>query len=247
MQPRCVVLFDEIDSFLLHRDSKRYREQDTAFQFMTPGMLTKLNDLRREKVVLCVIATNYDNRIDPAIKRTGRVDKRYLVLPPDLGARRRILRELVTKENAKMAGGGRLRGKRSADWDALAKESLFLGYTDIEGAVIDARRQSTGGNFSTQLMKCLKERARTTKISNYAARLASKDDYDHPIEELICLIGMALQEGYPLDQASENTLIELQKKLRLLGGNISEAIRLSAPGLKQHVRKQVARAFALVA
>lgn len=40
-QPSCIVLFDEIDHFLLDRDSERYSEQETVFQFMTPGMLTK--------------------------------------------------------------------------------------------------------------------------------------------------------------------------------------------------------------
>ena len=46
-QSACVILFDEIDSFLLDRDSEHYRRQDTLFQFLTPGMLTKINDLRK--------------------------------------------------------------------------------------------------------------------------------------------------------------------------------------------------------
>lgn len=46
-QSNCVILFDEIDAFLLDRDSKHYRDQDTLFQFLTPGMLTKINDLRK--------------------------------------------------------------------------------------------------------------------------------------------------------------------------------------------------------
>jgi hypothetical protein len=40
-QSDTVILFDEIDSFLLDRDSELYRKQDTLFQFLTPGMLTR--------------------------------------------------------------------------------------------------------------------------------------------------------------------------------------------------------------
>ena len=77
-QSECVVLFDEIDNFLLDRDSTRYSRQDSVFQFMTPGMLTKLNDLRQAERVIFIVTTNYANRIDSAIKRVGRIDKRYL-------------------------------------------------------------------------------------------------------------------------------------------------------------------------
>ena len=74
-QSDSVVLFDEIDNFLLDRDTRRYAKQETVLQFMTPGMLTKLNDLRRAERIILVIATNYENRIDPAIKRPGRIDR----------------------------------------------------------------------------------------------------------------------------------------------------------------------------
>lgn len=81
-QERCIVLFDEIDSFLLDRDSRLYQAQDSLFQFLTPGMLTKFADLRKNQRVIFIISTNYVERIDPAIKRTGRVDKEYLVPLP---------------------------------------------------------------------------------------------------------------------------------------------------------------------
>jgi hypothetical protein len=81
-QDKCIILFDEIDSFFLDRDSKLYRDQDSLFQFLTPGMLTKVNDLRKFKRSIFIVATNYADRIDPAIKRTGRIDKQYLLPLP---------------------------------------------------------------------------------------------------------------------------------------------------------------------
>jgi SpoVK/Ycf46/Vps4 family AAA+-type ATPase len=130
-QTNCVVLFDEIDNFLLDPDAARYGEQDTSFQFMTPGMLTKLNDLRRKKRLIFIIATNYENRIDAAIKRTGRIDKRYLVLPPDAKARRRMIERFLRKE--------KLDPRAISDWTQIAKTSL--GFTDIQGAVKDAAQE----------------------------------------------------------------------------------------------------------
>ncbi|MEP6879898.1 MAG: ATP-binding protein, partial [Nitrosospira sp.] len=97
-QQPCVILFDEIDHFLLDRDSERYSKQDTVFQFMTPGMLTKLNDLRGAEHVLFIIATNYEDRIDAAIKRPGRIDHQFLVLPPDLAGRRALLNKILSDD-----------------------------------------------------------------------------------------------------------------------------------------------------
>ena len=80
---------------------------------MTPGMLTKLNDLRRKKRLIFIIATNYENRIDAAIKRTGRIDKRYLVLPQDAKARRRMIERFLRKE--------KLDPRAISDWTQIQK------------------------------------------------------------------------------------------------------------------------------
>ncbi|MFK4592907.1 hypothetical protein ABIF55_008321 [Bradyrhizobium diazoefficiens] len=89
-QPRMVILFDEIDQFMLDRDSEYFRDQETVFQFLTPGMLTKLADLRASKSVLFVVATNYAERIDAAIKRQGRIDQHLLLLPADKERRKKF-------------------------------------------------------------------------------------------------------------------------------------------------------------
>ncbi|MGH9141935.1 MAG: ATP-binding protein [Vicinamibacterales bacterium] len=98
----CVIVFDEIDRLLLDRDSLMYHKQSDAFQFMTPSMLVKLKDLRKTKQAVFVIATNYYERIDPAARRSGRIDHRYLVLPPCREQRRRIIVDLVKAESARV-------------------------------------------------------------------------------------------------------------------------------------------------
>ena len=91
-QQDIIILFDEIDQFLLDRGSQAYREQQgTIFQFLTPGMLTKFQDLRDKKRSIFIVATNYEDRIDSAIKRQGRIDDRLLLSLPDKARRREFL------------------------------------------------------------------------------------------------------------------------------------------------------------
>ena len=86
-----VVFFDEIDRLLLDRDTTDYKSQGDMLQFMTPSMLTKINNLRRDERVIFMIGTNYADRVDRAIKRAGRIDEHMLVLPPDLKRRVEII------------------------------------------------------------------------------------------------------------------------------------------------------------
>jgi SpoVK/Ycf46/Vps4 family AAA+-type ATPase len=94
-QDEVVVLFDEIDQFLLDRNSKLYMDQDDVFKFMTPGMLTKLQDLRDAPGCIFIVATNYYERIDSAIKRPGRIDQRLLLCVPDQIQRRKLMERFV--------------------------------------------------------------------------------------------------------------------------------------------------------
>lgn len=91
-----VVLLDELDRLLIDRDSQAYLSQNDLFQFMTPSMLPKLRRLRQRDRVIFVLATNYEERIDPAAKRTGRIDFAVLVSPPDRSARERFFREHIS-------------------------------------------------------------------------------------------------------------------------------------------------------
>jgi SpoVK/Ycf46/Vps4 family AAA+-type ATPase len=59
---------------------------------MTASMLPKLQDLRDHGHVFFVIATNYFDQIDSAVKRLGRIDRMVGVGWPDKAQRRRIIR-----------------------------------------------------------------------------------------------------------------------------------------------------------
>ncbi len=95
-QSDAVILFDEIDRLLLDRESPEYGSQSDMFQFMTPSMLTKFNDLRRKQRCIFIVATNYAWRIDNAIRRPGRIDHQLLFLPPNYEQRRVITEAAIS-------------------------------------------------------------------------------------------------------------------------------------------------------
>ena len=80
-----VVLFDEMDALVQTRDSDH--RLDTTAQFLTTYMLPKLTALHDRGRVLFFMATNFQERFDPAIKRAGRFDLLLCMGPPLLDAK----------------------------------------------------------------------------------------------------------------------------------------------------------------
>jgi hypothetical protein len=102
-QPFSVVLFDEFDPFMYDRDGEMFRKLSPEFQLMTNGMLPKLQGLRKKQSVVFIFATNYFDRIDSAIKRTGRFDNHYLLPLLDWRGRARAIAEFISKDVKKEA------------------------------------------------------------------------------------------------------------------------------------------------
>jgi ATPase family associated with various cellular activities (AAA) len=164
-----VVVFDEIDQLLLDRESKFYEDQSDLFKMMTPGMLTKLTDLKKNPRNIYVIATNYHERIDRAIKRPGRIDRQYLVLPPD-----RVRREAYFARVAKDV------------WPRLSpsEKSDILGATALYSyKELDLLFQNVGDRFSTDAVrkKCSASPP-TVSLGSYKPRLEGVHD-NRPLEE----------------------------------------------------------------
>ena len=85
-----VVFLDECDE--LFRDRDRADDSPgsrTILSFATASMLPKLQELYDRGQIITVLATNYIDRIDSAIKRPGRFDRRILFDRPDQAARQR--------------------------------------------------------------------------------------------------------------------------------------------------------------
>ena len=125
-----VILFDEIDHFLLDRESKEYQNQQGIFQFMTPGMLPKIKKLHDNKRSIFIIATNYEERIDPAIKRKGRIDISCALMPPAFKQRYKIINNILSKKT--VTGSSKI-ARRVIDnfINYFCQKTNLCTYTDI--------------------------------------------------------------------------------------------------------------------
>ena len=77
-----LVFFDEMDALVQTRDGGAHL--DVFSQFLTTTMLPKLTRLHDAARVIFVMATNYQDRFDAAIKRSGRFDLLLCMGPPQL-------------------------------------------------------------------------------------------------------------------------------------------------------------------
>lgn len=190
-QTDTVVLFDEIDRLVLDRDSPEYGRQSDTFQFMTPAMLPKLQELNdRGRNILC-IATNYAWRIDRAITRPGRIDRRYLLLPPDQARREQIVMTLL----------GRQGGLPDSRATQVAASSPLLTYTELKSVV-----DSVGNGARTpRLVEACKRVTPAASAAPYRRTLGKmKDRRREPapalIEEFLLLRYLELEAAAVLGQ-----------------------------------------------
>jgi hypothetical protein len=85
---RVVILFDEFDPVLWRREPEKGPPAN-VFGFLTPGMLPKLKDLRKEakkRSTVFVLCTNLIGCLDPAAVRKGRFDEKIGIYPPEPAA-----------------------------------------------------------------------------------------------------------------------------------------------------------------
>jgi hypothetical protein len=92
-----VVLFDEMDALVQTRDTAA--KLDTAGQFLTTFMLPKLTRLHDQGRLIFFMATNFQDRFDPAIKRPGRFDLLLSMGPPTLKEKVNELHRFVGEQS----------------------------------------------------------------------------------------------------------------------------------------------------
>lgn len=192
LQKDAVILFDEIDQFLLDRESKEYERQTSIFQFMTPGMLPKFNELRAKENCIFIIATNYAERIDSAIKRVGRVDKHYPLMPPAFSRRKAIIQKLLADDKI----------SDCSEIDELAEAMVLFTYSEIKSVVLSAKRSTSGAGILSKSLEIVKESKPAIRIKSYADRCLTQDkDKDKqlkpigqcPVDEMVLLAALTSQ------------------------------------------------------
>ena len=135
-----VVLFDEMDALVQKRES----EQSLALEskFLTTYMLPKLAKLHDRGQLIFLMATNFQETFDDAIKRAGRFDLLLCMGPPTLKAKCDFLHKFYglrdSTEETKTAAARIMNFADQKTW--LADQLGLLTFGEFEAFVADIGR-----------------------------------------------------------------------------------------------------------
>jgi len=139
-----ILFFDEIDGLVPNRDT--LGESGSLKQEEINQFLQEMNDSSEDNV-LVVGATNRPELIDKAILRSGRMDKRILVPPPDFQARRELFKICLFGRPV----------SDSINYDLLAKITENFVSSDIELIVESAARIAVKMSYPEITEELIKE------------------------------------------------------------------------------------------
>jgi len=120
-----IIFIDEINELLPSRDSESHEMAKSAVNEMLAQM-----DRTGEKGIFIVGATNYPNMIDPAMLRSGRLEKKFYLPPPDFKLRKALF-DMCLKSRKKVLDFG-------IDYDKLSNLTEYYVSSDIESIVNEA-------------------------------------------------------------------------------------------------------------
>lgn len=182
-----VVLFDEIDRLILDRRTDSYRSQSDIFQFMTPSMLTKFQDLRDQNRLVFLVSTNFGYKIDPAMIRPGRIDKQVLVLPPDLERRKSIISDLLGSVEMSAAGV-----------EGMSSSTALYTFGELR-AVVEAYRDRTdpGTSEEERIAKAVGRVVPAMRMEYYEHDLDDARDNRLFLLETLGMAGLLHEAGSP--------------------------------------------------
>lgn len=132
-----IIFIDELDALVPSRDTSNISHMNTS---AVNEFLAQMNNCGEDGIFI-VGATNRPNAIDPAILRSGRLDKHIYLPPPDFEARK-LMFELYLKKRPTEIG---------LNYEELAKATENYVSSDIKFLCDEASR------------KALKENTRITK------------------------------------------------------------------------------------
>lgn len=115
----CVVLIDEVDSFADrdHKDASEY------MRGIVNGLLEAIDGADGREGIVVVGACNNADIVDPALRRSGRLDRHIELSPPDAGARVHILRHYLGVDLDLRPYLRRTEGMTGADLERAARDA----------------------------------------------------------------------------------------------------------------------------
>lgn len=133
-----------------------YRDSGNVHQMHLSAVNELLANMDRlgEKGIFVIGATNYPHLMDPAILRSGRLDKKFYVAPPDFEARKAMFEMLLKKRPYDFG----------LDYDKLACMTENYVFSDLTLIINDASRKALKAK-SKITMAILEETITSTQSS----------------------------------------------------------------------------------
>ncbi len=169
---RVVILFDECEELFRRRVPTGSPDVRTHGAFITPGMLPRLQALRRRNWVIFAIATNADREdLDPAVLRRGRLDRRQHIAHPQPAVQAQYLGDTVESglrkaekidESASLTDAQRkaIKDALASYWETVLKKKV----EDRDHQLKEAQRSRDTGNFEEYVHKMWNVHAMETDI-----------------------------------------------------------------------------------
>lgn len=156
-----IMFIDEFDALVPNR--KELRTEDSARHEEVNEFLTHLNNAARNNV-LVIGATNHPDRVDPAVLRSGRMDKRIFVAPPDRDAREELFRmELRDRPH------GKLNFKGLADiTENYTNSDITMVVQQAGHYAVQANKQEIDADAMAAVIQKMKPSLTAADISRYA-------------------------------------------------------------------------------
>ena len=123
-----IIFLDEMNELTPNRDNGNIHQMHLS---AVNELLANMDRLG-EKGIFVIGATNYPHLMDPAILRSGRLDKKFYVAPPDFEARKAMFEMLLKKRPYDFG----------LDYDQLADMTDSYVYSDITLIINDASRKA---------------------------------------------------------------------------------------------------------
>jgi SpoVK/Ycf46/Vps4 family AAA+-type ATPase len=142
-----VVLFDELDALVQKRDGSG--TLDTESTFLTTYMLPKLLKLHDHGRLIFLMATNFQEMFDDAIKRAGRFDLLLCTGPPQLEEKCRSL-HLFLGPGKQTETGGKLLLQYARRFDDVCDQLALYTFGEFKSFV---SKLGTAENFADILKR----------------------------------------------------------------------------------------------
>ena len=252
----CILFIDEIDAIGCSRENNSGRNSEDDKTLL--ALLQEMDGFADMAGVLVIGATNCPDKLDPALKRTGRFDREIHILPPRDKATRLKLLEHYTKD---------LSLSNDVDLEALAAQldgftGADIAYICNEAAIIAISKansdeyQLVTNDFTEAVDKLLlKGNKRLAVVNKHDQMITAYHEAGHAIAAILLghkVIRATIHSttsgvgGFVMQGSSENqmqTKQELEDQIRICyAGRASEYIKFKSDGITTGASNDIQKA-----